>query len=47
MGPAETTNFMILGFALIYVPTALYVWSLFSRFKKMKADLALLDELEE
>ena len=47
MGPAETTNFMILGFALIYVPTAIYVWSLYARTKKLKADLALIDELED
>ena len=45
--PAETTNYMILGFIFIYVPTFLYVWSLISRRKNLEKDLAVLEDLED
>ena len=44
---AETTNYMYLGFAFIYGPTFLYVWSLISRRKNLEKDLAILEELDE
>ncbi len=46
-GPAETTNYMILGFAFIFVPMLIYVWSLYSRANRLRKDLAMLEELEK
>lgn len=44
--PADTTNYMILGFAFIYGPTFLYVWSLISRRKKLEKEIEILEEFE-
>ncbi len=44
---AQTTNFMILGFAVIYGTIGIYVWSLYSRAGRLKKDLALLEESDE
>jgi hypothetical protein len=45
--PAETTNFMILGFAVIFVSILLHVWSLYSRANRLKKDLKMLEELDK
>ena len=45
--PAETTDYMILGFIFIYGPTFLYVWSLISRRKNLEKDIAILEDLED
>ena len=47
LAPAETTDYMILGFIFIYGPTFLYVWSLISRRKNLLKDIAVLEDLEE
>jgi len=44
---AETTNFMILGFAVIFGTILVYVWSLTSRLSRIKKDLDLLEDLDE
>ena len=44
---AETTNFMILGFAVIFGTIAVYVLSLNSRLNRVKKDLALLQDQDE
>jgi hypothetical protein len=44
---ADTINFMILGFAVIFGTIGIHLWSLFSRVNRLKKDLALLDDLEE
>lgn len=44
---AETTNFMILGFGVIFLTIIIYVWSLRSRLSRVKKDLALLQDLDE
>lgn len=44
---AETTNFMILGFAVIFGTIGIHLWSLYSRAGRLKKDLALLEETEE
>ena len=44
---AETTNFMILGFAVIFGTIAVYVLSLRSRLSRVKKDLVLLQDLDE
>ena len=46
-GPAETTNFMILGFVFIFGPMLIHVWSLVARRRNLEKDLALLEELED
>lgn len=45
-GPAETTSYLILGLAFVFVPMALHLFSLRLREKRLKEDMALLDELE-
>ena len=45
-GPAETTNYMILGFVFIFVPMAIHVWSLISRRKNLELDLQELEGLD-
>ena len=46
-GPAQTTNFMILGFVFIFVPILIHVWSLYSRTNRLKKDLEMLEELDK
>ncbi len=47
LAPAETTNYMYLGFAFIFGPMFLYIWSLISRRKNLKKELVVLKELED
>ena len=44
---AETTNFMILGFAIIFVTMGIHLWSLYSRAGRLKRDLAMLEDMDE
>ncbi len=44
---AETTNFMILGFAVIFGTIGIHLWSLVSRFSRLKKDLALIEDMDE
>jgi len=46
-GPAETTDFMILGFAFIFLPILIHVWSLYSRANRLKKDLEMLEEMDQ
>jgi hypothetical protein len=46
-GPAETTNFMIMGFAFIFVPILIHIWSLYSRANRLKKDMEMLEELDK
>lgn len=46
-GPAETTNFMIMGFVVIFGVMALHVWSLNSRRKNLEKDIELIEELNK
>ena len=46
-GPAETTDFMILGFAVIFGVMLVHIWSLYSRANRLKKDLEVLEEMEE
>ncbi|HET7011427.1 MAG TPA: hypothetical protein VFI11_11695 [Anaerolineales bacterium] len=46
-GPAETLNYMILGYAVILGAMALFVISLIVRFRNLRKDVELLDELEK
>jgi hypothetical protein len=44
---AETTNYLILGYAVIFIVMGLHVYSLISRAKRVRDDLALLEEMDK
>jgi cytochrome c-type biogenesis protein CcmH/NrfF len=46
-GPAETTNYMILGYSVIFIVLAIYLVSLYVRRRNLMRDEALLEEIEE
>jgi hypothetical protein len=46
-GPADTMNYMFLGFAVILGTMAFFVLSLIVRFQNLRKDEAVLDEIEE
>jgi hypothetical protein len=45
-GPAETTNFMIAGYAVIFGVMLIYLASLYIRRRNLRQDLEMLQELE-
>jgi len=45
--PAETFNYMALGYSVILGVMGLYVLTLISRFRNLERDTELLDELNE
>lgn len=45
-GPAETTNFMIAGYAVIFGVMLIYLISLNIRRRNLRQDLEMLQELE-
>ena len=45
-GPADTLNYMIAGYAVILGTMGLYIVSLIMRFRSLRQDEALLDEIE-
>jgi len=46
-GPADTVNYMIMGFAVILGTMALFIVSLMVRFQNLRKDQAVLDEIED
>jgi uncharacterized membrane-anchored protein YhcB (DUF1043 family) len=46
-GPAETTAYMIAGYAVIFGVMLTYLVSLFLRNRHLRQDLELLDEMEK
>ena len=44
--PAETTNYMILGFAFVFIPMLIYIYSLAARRKKLLEIKAMLKEVD-
>ena len=46
-GPAETTRYMIAGYAVIFGVMFIYLVSLFIRNRNLKRDLELLEEMEQ
>lgn len=46
-GPADTVNFMIMGFSVILGTMALYIVSLVFRARSLRKDQAVLDEIDE
>ena len=45
--PIETTNYMIMGFAVIFGTIGFYLFTLYIRRKNLKQDLELLEEYQE
>lgn len=43
--PAETTGYMIAGYAIILLVMGLYIFSLWLRQRNLQQDLATLDEM--
>jgi hypothetical protein len=46
-GPAQTTNYMILGYAVIFGLMLIYIASLYIRQRNLKQDLELMEELKD
>jgi hypothetical protein len=46
-GPAETTDYMILGFVVIFGAMLAHVVSLWVRRRNLQKDIELLDQLEK
>jgi hypothetical protein len=46
-GPADTVNYMIMGFSVIFGAMVLYIVSLVVRVQSLRKDQAVLDEIEE
>ena len=45
-GPADTLNYMIAGYAVIIGTIGLYIVSLIMRFRSLRQDEVLLDEID-
>jgi hypothetical protein len=46
-GPADTVNYMIMGFSMILGTMLLYIVSLVVRTQNLRKDQAVLDEIDE
>jgi hypothetical protein len=46
-GPAQTVNYFIAGYSVIFGVMALYLASLIIRRRNLKADLEMLEEMQE
>lgn len=44
-GPAETTVYMIAGYTIVFVVIALYIASLWLRWRNLQRDQSMLDDL--
>jgi hypothetical protein len=46
-GPADTVNYMIAGYTVFFTVMALYLASLYIRYRNLKKDLEVLQEVEQ
>ena len=46
MQPADTWNYFLMGYAVCFGVLGLYILSYFVRFRNLRSELALLEELE-
>ena len=46
-GPANTTNYMIAGYAVIFGAILIYLLSLYIRQRNLNQDMQVLDSLED
>ncbi len=45
--PLETTNYMVAGYAVIFIVMAIYLISLAIRSRNLQQDIQVLQEIEE
>lgn len=45
--PADTFNYMVLGFGVIFAIIGIFIASLLIRFRHLKRDLELMDNIDE
>lgn len=45
--PANTLNYMVAGYAVIFVTLAVYLASLVIRFRNLRQDEAMLEDIEK
>ena len=45
-GPAETTSYYIAGYAILFTVMGLYLASFFVRFRNLRQEIELLQELD-
>ena len=43
----DTTNYMIAGYGIFFGVSIIYLFSLYTRWKKLQRDLETLEELED
>ena len=43
----DTSNYMIAGYAVLAIVLGVYLASFFTRFRSLKQDLELLEEIEQ
>jgi CcmD family protein len=46
-GPADTTGYFIAGYAIIFTVIAIYLISMFVRYRNLQKDYARLEGLED
>jgi hypothetical protein len=46
MAPADTWNYFLMGYAICFGVMGLYIASYFLRFRSLKQELTLLEELD-
>lgn len=45
--PVDTTNYMIAGYTVFFTVAAIYLLSLFMRWRNLKRDLSMLEEMQK
>lgn len=46
-GPADTLSYMVMGYAVIFVVLLVYLASLIIRYRNLRQDEAILEDLEK
>ncbi len=46
-GPADTLNYMIAGYVVIFIITIIYLASLVIRWRNLRQDQEMLEQLDE
>ena len=44
--PAETSSYMVIGYAVIFTVLAIYLFSMYTRNRNLDQDLQVLEELQ-
>lgn len=46
-GPPDTANYMVMGYAVLFIVLGIYLLSLYTRNRNLKRDAELLEEIEQ